>query len=240
MSFLSKNESTNGPDLTDYFTAGNYLLDLSFTDLSITDADNGKFTQIQSAFAVTEDPGVTAYIEDAYVSEGQSNANLTVQLSRAATSDVSIAYATANDSASSSDFTAASGTLSISKGSDSGSITVPLTNDTTGEAVESFSLGLSSATGAALGRASAKITLIDNEAVLSNTTALDETLNFTTDLIEEYLTQGMRKILDTSTLNIGGVNKSYTTILTEYEKVSDMDSWIAANLTPTRLALKWP
>jgi len=81
---------------------------------------------------------------------GTANAVFTVQLATVSPFPVTIAYTTANGTATAgSDFTAVSGTLTIPAGSTSGTISVPIIGDVGVEANETFSLVLSSPTGGA-------------------------------------------------------------------------------------------
>ncbi len=99
-----------------------------------------------------DDAPPVASIASAVVTEGNSGtANLvfTVTLSNASVLPVTIAYAAANGTAlAGSDYTAASGTLTIAAGQTSGTITIPVLGDTTYEANETLTLTLSNPSGA--------------------------------------------------------------------------------------------
>jgi hypothetical protein len=88
------------------------------------------------------------------VAEGNSGAtsvSFVVSLSQAASSTVSVGYATANGTAAAgSDYTATSGTLSFTAGQTSRVVTVPVLGDATIEADETFNVNLSSAAGATI------------------------------------------------------------------------------------------
>ncbi len=93
-------------------------------------------------------------ISDAQVTEGDVGTKqmlFTVSLSRAATSAVSVTYATQNGTAAAgSDFVANTGTLSFAAGEVSKTIAVTINGDTAVEADESFNLLLSGVTGATI------------------------------------------------------------------------------------------
>ena len=103
-------------------------------------------------------------IGDASATEGQS-LTFEVTLSAAAASTVTVQYRTANGTASSSDYTSASGTLRFSAGETRKTISVRTTDDTRDENNETITVTLSSANGATIsdGRAAGTGTIIDNE-----------------------------------------------------------------------------
>ncbi len=96
---------------------------------------------------------------------GSQSLKFTVNLSAAATSTVSVNYATADGTATAgSDYTASSGTLSFAAGEISKTIAVPILGDTTIESSETFTLTLSSPSGATLGSAiSATATIVNDD-----------------------------------------------------------------------------
>jgi len=91
-------------------------------------------------------------INDVTVSEGDTGTTLarfTVSLSGPSSSPVTVAWATADGTATAgSDYVAGGGTLTFPAGQASASITVSVLGDATAEANESFLVRLSSATGA--------------------------------------------------------------------------------------------
>ncbi len=98
------------------------------------------------------------------VAEGVGTASVTVTLSAAASGPVTVAYATADGTATAgSDYTAASGTLTIPAGSTSGTIDVPIIDDSVVEASGTFTVTLSNPTGATLGAAIATVTITDDD-----------------------------------------------------------------------------
>ena len=109
----------------------------------------------------------TVSVGDVAVAEGDSGtraAVFTVSLARPSTSTVSVAYATANGTATAgSDYMSKSGTLSFAPGTTAATVKVPVTGDAVDEADESFTLALSSPTGAALGDATGTGTIVDDD-----------------------------------------------------------------------------
>jgi hypothetical protein len=107
-------------------------------------------------------------VADVAVNEGDtgsSNATFTVTLSPAVSGTVTVNYATSNGTATAgSDYTATSGTLTFTAGQTSKTIAVPVLGDTAIEANETFTLTLSSASGATLSRASATATITNDDS----------------------------------------------------------------------------
>ncbi|MBP6702290.1 MAG: M4 family metallopeptidase, partial [Vicinamibacteria bacterium] len=96
----------------------------------------------------------TLSVNDVTVFEGNagtSNATFTVSLSPAAAGTVTVAYATANGTATSgSDYSATMGTLTFAAGETTKTVAVVVNGDTTPEANETFVLNLTSPTGGAV------------------------------------------------------------------------------------------
>jgi chitinase len=107
-------------------------------------------------------------IADMSVTEGNSGTKLmtfTVTLSAAATGPVTVAYSTANGTASAgSDYVAKSGTLTFAAGETSKTINVNVKGDTAAEGTETFTVRLADAAGATIADGSATGTIIDNDA----------------------------------------------------------------------------
>lgn len=115
-----------------------------------------------------QQPLPTLSVSDSSVTEGDSGAtslDFSVSLSRSSSSDVSVAYATSDGSASAgSDYTANSGTLSIAAGNTSGIISVEVLGDTDGEGNETLTVTLSGAIGATIADSSAVGTIQNDDA----------------------------------------------------------------------------
>ena len=128
------------------------------------DAKNGLGSTPSDTWSFTTAGAVPALsIADASATEGQA-LSFVVTLSPAARSTVTVSYRTANGTASSSsDYTSASGTLTFRAGETSKTISVPTTDDNLEESSETFTVGLSSASGATISDASATGTINDND-----------------------------------------------------------------------------
>lgn len=125
--------------------------------VTVTITDNGD-TQVTVQF------GSTTYS----VNEVDGVATINVTLSSAATSVVTVNYATSNGTATAgSDYTATSGMLTFAVGETSKTFAVPIANDGTVETNETVNLTLSNASNAALGTAKqATLTIVDGTDVV--------------------------------------------------------------------------
>lgn len=111
------------------------------------------------------DVAASLSIASASAIEG-ADASVTVSLSKAAASDVTFDYATADGTAlAGTDYTAASGSLIIPAGETSATITVATIDNDTVDGNRAFTVALSNASGATLGTATATVTVRDNDAV---------------------------------------------------------------------------
>lgn len=110
----------------------------------------------------------TLSISDAAVTEGDNGTtslDFTVSLSQSGASDVSVSYATSDTSAvAGSDYTAASGTLTIAPGNTSAIISVAVSGDTDSESDETLTVTLSNASGATIGDGTALGTIQNDDA----------------------------------------------------------------------------
>jgi hypothetical protein len=110
-------------------------------------------------------PPAVSVLDSATVTEGAgAQASFAVRLSAASGRAVSVSYATANGSATAGqDYSARSGTLTLSPGSVQAAVAVPVLDDGADEPAESFELRLASAVAATLGDAVATATIADND-----------------------------------------------------------------------------
>lgn len=110
-------------------------------------------------------------IGDRTVTEGNSAiaaATFTVTLSAANTQPITVAFTTADGTATAgSDFQSTSGTLTFAPGETSRTITVPVFGDRAGEANETFVVNLSSPSNATLADAQGVGTIVDDEPRVS-------------------------------------------------------------------------
>jgi hypothetical protein len=116
-------------------------------------------------------PAIT--VSDVTITEGHSgtkSASFVVTLSGASTQPVSVAYTTANGTATAgSDYKSASGTLIIPAGQTTGTVSVLVNGDRVGEPNETFFVNLSSPANATIADGQAVGTIVDDEPRISIT-----------------------------------------------------------------------
>ena len=116
-------------------------------------------------------------VGDVAVHEGDAGTRspvFTVSLSKPVAATVSVAYATAKDSALGTDFTAKSGTVTFPAGATSATVKVPVSGDTDDEPDESFNLVLSSPVGTAIGDGTGVGTIIDDDPTTGRRLAIGD------------------------------------------------------------------
>lgn len=149
--------------------------------LVLSDADGAGFAKGDTATAtgtiVDDDPIIT--VADAFGMEGKAGATTKMQfkvsLSRPSSQDVTVKYKTvesldSNAATQGSDYTAASGVLTIKAGQTSAMVDVSIIGDNLREGDETLNLILSNATNAAFAKgdtATAKGTIRDDEPLIS-------------------------------------------------------------------------
>jgi Calx-beta domain len=149
---------------------GEYLLNskLDSTGIARSDAFVVKLNQTD---APPPPPAPSLSIHDVSVSEGNSGTTtviFTVTRSGDTAQEVTVAYATANGTATAgSDYEAADGTLIFAPGETSQTITVLVNGDRAGEANETFSVNLSGATNATIADGQGVGTILDDEPRIS-------------------------------------------------------------------------
>ncbi len=142
-------------------------------DVAVANADSNNFSVLlnDGNWATVPPPPPTISIGDTTVTEGNAgtnNATFAVTLAGPAAVDVSVRYETQNVTATQlTDYAFTSGTLTISAGQTSGTITVAIHGDRLAEFTESFSVNLSAPTNAAIADGQAIGTIIDNEPRIS-------------------------------------------------------------------------
>ena len=138
--------------------------------VNLTAATNATIGDGQGIGTILDDEPLIS-INDTTVTEGNTGtrpATFTVNLSAAYDVPVVIDYATANGTATAgSDYQAASGTVTIPAGQTSGTITVLVNGDKSGEANESFLVNLSSPSNAVIADGQGAGTIVDEEPRVS-------------------------------------------------------------------------
>jgi len=148
-----------------YRLDGVTLAELSMDNIRAEDAS--AIQKWDSAFDTAEPAVPSLSIADVSVQEGNSGTRLmtfTVILSAAAAGAVTVAYSTADGTATSgSDYVAANGTLTFAAGETSKTIQVTVKGDTAAEGNEAFTIRLANAAGATIADGSATGTLTNDD-----------------------------------------------------------------------------
>ncbi|MXY15704.1 MAG: hypothetical protein F4Y57_01515, partial [Acidobacteria bacterium] len=111
-----------------------------------------------------DSPEPSLSVQDVTVAEDDGTADFTVSLDIASGETVTVDYATADGTAQAgSDYTADSGSLTFNPGDLSKTVSVSVTDDSLGEASETFGFTLSNVANASLSSATSHGTINDNE-----------------------------------------------------------------------------
>ncbi|MCB0208432.1 MAG: DUF5123 domain-containing protein [Anaerolineae bacterium] len=157
-------------------TTGTYVNPLITVTYGLSQA-----TLIDSALLTVADTIVDFSSSDFSVNEGDGSATITVTLNLASPDDVFVDYETADNTATvGSDYTAVSGTLTITAGLTTATFQVPITDDLLFEDDELVDLSLSNPQGATLTGAvnhPASLTIIDNDLVTIDFSAAAYSVN---------------------------------------------------------------
>jgi len=118
-------------------------------DVNLSGAANATIADAQGIGTIYDNEGPPSFVvTDVAGVEATGTLSFSVLLTNANSSPVSVAYATADGTASDgSDYTAVAGTLTFSPGQTSKTVPVTLANDALAEDDEAFTLNLSNATG---------------------------------------------------------------------------------------------
>ena len=136
--------------------------------LTLSDPSNGSLISTTADLVITDDDPILT-ITNQTVAEGDGTATFTVTLDKTGAEDVTVIYTTSTGSSDGAtddtDYTGTTGTLTVTAGATSGTIEVPITDDSTTEATETATLTLSSATSATItgDTTTADLVITDND-----------------------------------------------------------------------------
>ncbi len=146
-------------------------VDETFT-LTLSSPVNAELARAEATGTIVNDDTALASVADARMEEGDGGAtdlDFTVTLSVAGDLEVTMAYATADGTASAGeDYQAASGKLMFAPGETEQTVSVPVLGDMRPEADETFTLTLSSPVNAELTRAEATGTIVNDDTALAS------------------------------------------------------------------------
>jgi len=135
-------------------------------DARLFNASGASISTNTAPVTIQDDDGGTPALsaQSATVNEGAGTVTLSVSLSPAASSTVTVNYATiAGTAVGGQDYFGKSGTLTFNPGQTSRSYTVTIINDSVAETVETFSNRIFSPSGASISTSTAPVTINDND-----------------------------------------------------------------------------
>ncbi len=131
---------------------------------------DGTSTPVLENIAFTSSSsGPAISVDDVNVSEGDTGttpAVFTLRLSTPLSVPVSVSYATANDTATTADYTTTAGTATFNPGETTVTVSVPIKGDVLTEANETFFLNLSNPVNASISDPQAVCTIVENDLTL--------------------------------------------------------------------------
>ncbi len=164
---LAGNDYLNGGPGNDVLTGGpgaDVLVCGPGHDTAVADAADKVAADCETVQGL---PKPAASVSGGSLAEGNDGSqplSFTVTLAKASSQRVSVAYATADGTATAgSDYTAANGTLVFAAGETSKTVAVAVTGDTAGEPDETFTLTLSKPVNATLGQSTATGTVTNDD-----------------------------------------------------------------------------
>ena len=191
-----------------YSAAGTYQ-----ATLTVTDSSNASTSSTPVTINVNPQPSISvANVSQNEGNSGTTNLVFVAKLSAISTHDVTVAYATADGTATAgSDYTATSGTLKIPANTDCTTnptgnvacqIDVPVIGDTIYENDETFMLNLSNPTGATLANTSATGTIVNDDqppwVEIENGATLEGNTGSVVDGAQSWSTGGSLQLNDAS------------------------------------------
>ncbi|MEO2004414.1 MAG: Calx-beta domain-containing protein, partial [Candidatus Poribacteria bacterium] len=188
--FVAADATANAPDDYVSSTQETLVLDtatglltaqVTLTDDAINEATEtftgsilnatGRGVTIATALAtatVLDDDGLSLSVVDVSVAESSGEAAIVITLSQASDQTVTVDYATADATTSSTDYTAASGTVTFAAGSTTETVITSVVDDAVNEDDETFTFTLSNAVGEGVTLAldTATVTIADDDDIV--------------------------------------------------------------------------
>ncbi|MDX1950577.1 MAG: Calx-beta domain-containing protein [Verrucomicrobiota bacterium] len=167
---------------------------------------------------IAEDDVSVAFSTNAVaVIENASSITVSVTRSGGTNSTVSVDFATEDDTAGSGDYTSTNATLTFTPGQTTKTITVPLSNDSSIEGNEAFSIGLTNVTGGVLGtHSNLVVTIRDNDSEFefsTNAVTLNEsTASVTLTVLRTGGTVGAATVRYATTNGTASAASDYTAV----------------------------
>jgi VCBS repeat-containing protein len=171
-----------------------------FENLVISGTNNTVTTAITD-----NDPTPSLAINDVTVNEAAGTATFTVTLSAASGQTVAVGYNTSNGTATAgTDYTSATGTLTFAPGQTTRTITVPITNDTMRETIESFFVNLINPTNATVSDAVGVGMITDNDPIPTISTITSATMVEGVSIVHTVTLSNPSSVVTTYNYTLGG------------------------------------
>ena len=138
--------------------------------VTLSDAVGGTITDGQGVGTITNDDLPNASVNDPVVAENLGTLTFTVSLDATAPFDSIVGYTTGPDTATAdADYTTTSGTLTVAAGATSGSVDVPVLDDSTYEGNEALTLDITAVSGVVVADTQGHGTITEDDAAPSIT-----------------------------------------------------------------------
>lgn len=149
----------NVPILSDTANEGDEAFDVTLSAPS----SNARIAGATASVTILDDDAVRLSIGDVRVDESVGSAVLPLTLTDPAPRDITFTATPTAGTATTADFTSSPVSGSIPTGATSGTVLIPITNDIADEVIESFTVSLSDVRGAGLDRATATVSIVDDD-----------------------------------------------------------------------------
>jgi len=169
-------------------------------------------------------------ISDLSINEGSGSALLTVSLNKASADPVTVAYQTANGTATTNtDYTSNGGTLTFAPGETSKTVTVSINDDSAVEGAENFSVILSDSTYAAIVKNTGAITIIDNDGLSITSVIAKDAANTGASPVDSTVVEGANLQYTVSLSAATSSITEYTLAISGAASISDYGNFTFSN-----------
>ena len=185
--------------------------DETFT-VTISNAVNATIADATATGTILNDDAVPSLVvNDVIVNEDAGTATFTVTQSAVLGQTVTVDYATSNGTATAgADYTAASGTLTFNAGDTTKTFNVTITNDTSDEVDETYTVSISNPINATIANATATGTITDNDVTVDQTDDDNTATGFGGGSHNGTIYENEVLTLNTATFNSMGLHESWT------------------------------
>ncbi|GKS70389.1 hypothetical protein W03_23930 [Nitrosomonas sp. PY1] len=167
-------------------------------------------------------------INDLSINEGSGTVSLTASLNKTSTDTITVAYQTADGTASAAnaDYTSSSGVITFNPGETSKTINIPISDDSISEGTENLKVVLSDSTYAAIVKNTGTITIIDNDGQSVTSVIAEDAANTGANPVDSTVVEGANLRY---TVNLNAASPSateHTLAISGTASISDYGSFI--------------